>query len=139
MFAVRCGASIVVACVLAAIGCSSEPPLGTASGRVTYRGNPVKKGVVEFSDGKSGLAYVAPLADDGSFKFQVARGHGLPPAAYVVSIGPPRVMPGLGYIAPDYSTPNPVDIPKKYRDPKSSGFTAEVAAGENAPFVFDME
>ena len=127
----------VMGLLLVVSGCSSEP-LGTAAGKVTYKGAPVTEGSVEFSNSESGLTYLTDLQSDGSFKFEVAQGVGVPPGTYSVAIQPPRIKPGLGYIPPNKSAGDYPNIPRKYRSSKSSGFSASVKTGSNEPFVFEM-
>jgi hypothetical protein len=126
-------------CLLLA-GCGGPPPLGRVTGKVTFRGVAVAEGAVVFSDDRQGVAYVSDLDADGSFAFQVAQGHGLPPGEYAVAIRPPRPnKPALGFVAPNTRPrAEPPDIPKKYHEHKTSGFSAVVKPGANEPYLFDM-
>ena len=141
MRAVRLSWVALIGCVMAGCG-ATEEPLGVATGRVTYHGEPVTEGSVTFSDKVRGAAYVAPLGADGKFELQVARGFGVPPGKYVVTIGPPQAMPSMdpakNFAGPagnkDYK-----NIPMKYRDEKTSGLEAVVVSGANNPFDFDMK
>lgn len=134
------GWCVFIAGVVFGAGCSSEPPLGVAAGRVTFRGAPVGDGTVVF-DGPEGATYVADLEPGGAYAFQVARGVGLPPGRYAVAIRPPRpTKPGMGYIPPNMKKADYPNIPKKYHDPKTSGLEATVQAGAPAAsFDFDMK
>jgi hypothetical protein len=126
-------------CVLLA-GCSTRPPLGKVTGQVTFRGAPVSEGCIIFTDDGQGLSYVSDLDGEGRFVFQVAQGYGLPPGNYAVAIRPPRPSkPSLEYVAPkmDANKEYP-NIPKQYREPKTSGLAAVVKAGGNEPYVFDL-
>ncbi len=135
-FAAAAGAALSAV----AVGCSSEPPLGAAAGRVTFRGAPVGEGSVVFADEAQGASYVTDLGADGGFAFQVARGEGLPPGTYAVAIRPPRPnKPALGYVPPNYKKTDYSNIPKKYHDAKTSGLTATVKGGDGTPFEFDMK
>ncbi|MDY3553719.1 carboxypeptidase regulatory-like domain-containing protein [Gemmata sp. JC717] len=131
---------VLAACVALGAGCDSEPPLGAATGKVTFRGVPVAEGTVVF-DGPDGSAYVADLEPNGTFAFQVARGVGLPPGRYAVAVRPPRPnKPGMGYVAPNMKKAEYPNIPKKYHDPKTSGLEATVQAGAaTASFDFEMK
>jgi hypothetical protein len=128
---------VAMGLLLLVLGCGSEP-IGTAAGKVTYKGAPVAEGSVEFSNSESGLTYLADLQNDGSFKFELNQGAGVPPGTYAVAIQPPRIKPGLGYIPPNKNAGDYPNIPRKYRSSKSSGFSATVKAGNNEPLAFDM-
>ncbi|MDA0658446.1 MAG: carboxypeptidase regulatory-like domain-containing protein [Planctomycetota bacterium] len=121
-------------------GCQRHVPLGKAVGIVTFRGKPVEAGAVIFSNDAEGVAYVGHLGPGGNFRFEVAAGYGLPPGTYQVGIGPPQPKPSLEVDLArktDVRSPFP-EIPKKYFDPATSGFTATVADGENEPFRFEV-
>lgn len=141
MKSIRFHWAVALACTaVAAAGCGGEPPLGSATGRVTFRGAPVSEGAIVFTDSAQGAAYVADLEADGKFAFQVARGAGLPPGTYEVTIRPPRPnKPALGYVAPNYKKADYPNIPKKYHEAKTSGLSVTVQSGEQAPFDFDMQ
>ena len=134
-------ATVALACSLLMVGCSSPPPLGKVTGKVTFRGEAVSEGAIIFSDDSQGVAYVSDLTAAGDFVFEVAQGYGLPPGAYEVAITPPRSnKPGLGYIAPNYNAKTDFpNLPEKYREAKTSGLSAVVKAGANEPYVFDMK
>lgn len=131
---------LAVACALALCGCNSEPPLGVARGTVTYKGAPVPTGAVLFTDDAQGVAFVCDIEKDGTFTFQVARGHGLPPGTYRVAVQPPRGnKPSMEMVAPVTVDPDKYPmIPKRYHDGKTSGLTATVKPGPNEPFAFEM-
>ena len=129
--------SVLIVALLSS--CRSERPLGKVAGRVTFRGQPVREGSVVFSDTVQGLTFFSNLNAEGEFVFEVARGYGLPPSTYKVSIQPPMPKASLEYVAPDYSNKTYPDIPEIYRSEVTSGFTAVVNAGDNPPYVFDMK
>jgi hypothetical protein len=130
----------LVGCVLLA-GCRAEPPLGRVTGQVTFQGVAVGEGSVVFTDDSQGVSYVSDLDADGRFAFQVAQGHGLPPGTYGVAIRPPRPnKPSLEFVAANYKAKTECpNIPKKYREHKTSGLSVVVKAGANEPYVFDMK
>ena len=99
------------------------------------------EGTVAFANDRDGSTYVADLGPEGRFEFEVARGQGLPPGTYGVSITPPRPnKPALGYVAPNYKVKGEYpNIPQKYRDPKTSHLSVVVKAGDASPFAFEME
>jgi hypothetical protein len=143
MYAVRLSWIALMSGFLAANGCQSgEEPLGAATGRVTYRGEAVTEGCVIFTDNARGAAYVAPLDANGKFELQVARGFGVPPGTYVVTIQPPRATPSLDpmkNLAGPSTKKEYKNIPMKYRDEKTSGLEAVVVSGANNPFDFEMK
>src|SRR5688500_13788053 len=124
--------SAALACCVLLAGCG-KPPLGEATGRVTFQGAAVGEGSVVFTDDSQGLSYVTDLDAEGRFVFQVAQGYGLPPGTYAVAVRPPRPnKPSLEFVAPNYKAKtNYPNIPKKYHDHKTSGFSAVVKAGAN--------
>jgi hypothetical protein len=142
MYAVRLSWIALLSGFLAASGCDTrEEPLGVATGRVTYHGEPVTEGCVIFTDSTRGVAYVAPLDANGKFELQVARGFGVPPGKYVVTIGPPQATPSLDPMK-NLAGPSKKEyknLPMKYRDEKTSGLEAVVVSGANNPFDFDMK
>jgi hypothetical protein len=126
------------ASLLLLAGCNEGPVVGEVSGKVTYRGQPVSEGRVSFTHVEAGYGADALLESDGTFVVETAEG-GLPVGEYRVAITPLIVM--------DSSDPNtpPVgvekaarDIPQKYRDESSSGFTAMVVKGKN-DVTFEMQ
>jgi hypothetical protein len=100
----------------------------------------VSEGCVIFTDGRQGLSFVSDLDAEGRFVFQVAQGFGLPPGNYEVAVSPPRpTKPSLENVAPEREANKAyTNIPKQYREPKTSGLSAIVKAGANEPYVFDM-
>ena len=121
------------------LGCTPQPPLGKAVGRVTFRGAPVTAGAVIFSNEGEGAAYASHLQPDGSFRFEVAAGYGLPPGAYAVAIGPPQPKPSLEMeLSPPESPGEFPAIPSHFWDPATSGLTAVVKEGDNVPFQYDL-
>jgi hypothetical protein len=122
-------AALVVCCGAASLcGCSSGTPLGEVSGKVTFKGQPVKEGTVTFLNLKEGGAAEALIGSDGGYA--VANGVAL--GEYVVEIKPPVHIVDTD---PGKSPPAPVekaapDIPKKYRMQGSSPLKVNVQAGK---------
>jgi hypothetical protein len=132
-------AAILTAAVLLTAGCS-RPDLGVATGTVTSGGRPVARGIVQFESRADGRAYIAPLDEDGRFRFQVAAGYGLPPGPYAVAVKPPTTLPSLTFVPPLETKPEDYpEIPHRYHGPATSGLAVEVQAGANEPFRFDLE
>lgn len=132
--------TLVIPSMLAAmIGCSGSPDSGRdlpgkIKGVVTYKGAPVKNAAISFVGSSQQGAFGGPLGEDGSYKvpeaavgdFQIA----------ILPINPQTTMtmtPGGKIAAP----PERADIPKKYRDTKTSGLTLNVVDGDNE-FSVDM-
>ena len=108
------------------IGCGgSASDKATISGKVTYNGKPVTGGTLTLYS-STGAPYPVSIKEDGTFNVS-----GAPIGQMGVGIdtGPARVAPPAGSTAPQ--GPPHVDIPAKYKDPKTSGLTWDVKAGKN--------
>jgi hypothetical protein len=115
--------------LLLAFGCDSGPQTGKVSGKVTFKGQPVKEGTVTFLNLTEGGAAEATINPDGTYA--VASGVAL--GEYVVEIKPLTEMKDTD---PGKSPPAPVekpapDIPRKYRQQGTTPLKATVNAGEN--------
>ena len=115
-------------------GCGSrgrpDIPTGTVMGEVMFKDQPVQEGLVNFEAPGTGSAAQAVIAD-GKFEVPVP----LLVGEYKVTVMPPDPappQPGKKYV-----TANPKDIPKKFRNPKTSDLFADVAEGQNT-FTFDL-
>ncbi len=130
----------VVLAIASLAGCG-DSALGPVTGTVTFRGNPVTAGTVEASNVASGMTHVADLTNNGTFEFQIRQGHGLLYGQYRVAIKPPRG----NKTSLQYQPPKPVraedypDIPKRYHDMNTSGFSIDVAPDGLTRFDFDMK
>lgn len=121
------------------VGCgdggAEAPPIATVSGKVTFDGTAVSEGVVNFNG--VGFGAQATLGSDGTYELTSQYGSGIPLGSYKISIEPPppETKPDTAELvdAGDFE-----NIPKKYRSPETSGFTAEVKEGSNT-FDFDMK
>jgi hypothetical protein len=150
----RSAGLLAVAALLGAAGCKSY---GDVSGKVTYKGQPLKGGTVTFTTpGKGSVS--APIAEDGSYTAaRVPAGEariavetksvGPPaqtkgPAAF--KRGPPKLRPpkdkDLESMPKDAHAPMSGDLPKadykrfvpvpeQYADPEKSGLTFTVTGG----------
>ena len=129
-------AAILAAVLAAGNGCVHPQPQ-EARGRVTFQGQPVPEGMVVIDNEAEGISLTSQLQPDGSFVVASHQGRNLPAGTYRFAVRPP--LPGgqslseLTQAKRDY--PN---IPEKYRDPKTSGLTADVHAGVNE-IVIDMQ
>ena len=112
-------------------GCGKSEVLGKVSGKVTFQGEPVSKGLVLLANAEKGVHVMAELRGDGTFDVETADGFGLPPGTYQVAITPPRIeFPIDPTGAPPVIREYP-NIPAKYRDAATSGLTIAVEEGEN--------
>lgn len=120
-----------------AVGCSGDggPPLGSASGRVTCKGEPVSSGTVNFAS-DTGFAVAAPLDSDGKYRLVSQYGSGIPLGTYKVIVMPPHTLTAEG--EPAAAAPDNPRIPAKYRDFATTDLTADVKQGSN-DFPFDLK
>lgn len=116
----------VLATAVLANGCGggSGKPAGTVAGKVTMKGNPVGAGSVNFLSA-SGTAAMAKIDESGSFKIDGS----LDAGDYKVYLLPPVPEP----VPPGTKRPptGKFEVPQKYRDPSTSGLTAQVKEGAN--------
>lgn len=122
--------------ILAASGCADER-LQAVKGKVTFQGRDVPEGVVVFSNESAGISLTTKLNPDGTFTVGSYKGMGLPVDRYMIAIRPPIAET---MAAEELKTLKRkfVMIPEIYRDPKTSGLTANVRLGPN-DFTFDMQ
>jgi hypothetical protein len=108
----------LVAIVVAASGCGGDGNKKmTINGTVSYKGQPLSGGMLQFVGSKGGTPSAAPIQKDGTFLMTDVE-----PGEVKVSItatpqssGPSGDKAGSGpKITPD-------DLPEKYRDPEKSG------------------
>ncbi len=117
-------------------------PFGPVSGKVTYQGKPVAKGMITFSSPQSGQSATANLNSDGTYVMELNDRNGLPVGTYKICIRPPLTaknetdpskMRRNNLYDPEVSK----DIPMKYRYESTSGLEETVVESENK-FDFDM-
>ncbi|MDB5339875.1 MAG: hypothetical protein JWN70_5494 [Planctomycetaceae bacterium] len=128
------GAWMIMVCVLAGCGGGTKP-IQSVSGKVTLDGKPVTEGIVNFVSA-GGFAASAPIKDGA---YSIARsqfGSGIPLGDYKVAVE--SAPPPDPLAKSSQAASNPVQIPKKYRDPGSSGLTAKVEKASK-PFDFALE
>ena len=125
--------------VLSVTGCfQSGPPITKVSGKVTFQGQPVTEGVVNFVS-ESGFGVRATLGTDGSYRLRSHHGNGIPLDNYKVSISPPPFDPvPLDLSQPPPKRPEYPNIPQAYRSLQTSGLVAQVGAKANV-FDFNMK
>ena len=118
-------------------GCGG-PEVGQVHGTVTFRGQPVKEGIVTFSNAATGYAAEATLGSDGSYKMETTEG-GMVVGDYQVAITPPIVIDNSDPRTPPSEVEKKVaDIPQPYRLLETSPLKATVKPGENK-LDFDMQ
>ena len=137
----RCCGPVLL--LLLAAGCSSK---GTVTGKITYQGKPLPAGWVTFMPEQGGGAFTSDI-HDGEYKVtKVPPGPAKiavdtpsesgPPSQFIMKMQLPAEVQPKG--APGQSpeefgklsnAPKPVPIPKKYRDPSTSGLSYTVTSG----------
>ena len=125
---------LAVLLMLGISGCG-EPadPTGSVKGQVTFEGQPVTEGVVNFFNNAKGTGAQANLDSGGNFALATS----IPTGDYVVYITPPRAPDPV----PGQSAPPPKDysnIPAKYRSENNTLLSAKVESGGNT-FSFEMK
>jgi len=120
------GASLLLVAALSVLllaGCKGKPT-GTVSGKVTYKGQAVTTGSVNFFAPEKGIGADAKL--DSSGKFTLSQP--LEAGTYKVYVTPPlpeQLPPG------STAKPAPFDVPKKYQDAVTTSVSKEVKPGPN--------
>lgn len=116
-------ALLLLGVLLGLVGCSGGKPVGSVTGKVTYKGNPVTSGSINFFAPDKGVAFDAPLGSAGEYTIaQIDAG------TYKVYIQPPlpeQLPPG------QVSKRPPFTVPKKYLDPISTTLSKDVKTGAN--------
>jgi len=123
--------------VLLFAGCGgggSDTPRGDVSGTVTYQGQPVTEGTVNFLSPETGRSASATLDAQGKFTVD----GGVEAGSHVVTITPPFVEVPPGGDEPPPEPKEYANIPEKYRSDTTSDLTAEVKPGKNQ-FSFELE
>lgn len=125
--------TILVSLLVAAftLGCSQKEKLGAVSGKVTFKGQPLTEGVVIFTNAAKGIHMTAKLDEQGCYKVVMAKGEGLPPGDYQVSVNPPTVEVPMGPARTAAPMPVYPNIPMKYRNSKTSGLKLTVTEEGN--------
>lgn len=135
--AMFCAVSLAALLLAACGGCYSGEELGRVTGRVTFQGQPVTKGIVVFvHQERKGIGMTAPLREDGTFEVEMANGFGLPLGKYAVAISPPYQDHPIGAITEAPKADEHANIPQRYREPTTSPVVLEVKSGAN---VCDVE
>jgi hypothetical protein len=123
--------------VLGAVGCGSSST-GTVSGKVTYKGAPLKGGTVTFVNKQQ--SSLAEIQEDGSYKAEKVPTGDATISVETTSLKPPNQMamknrPPAGAQGgpkmPDYEAraKRYIQIPDKYSDAQQSGLKYTVKSG----------
>jgi len=114
------------------LGCRTGDHPVAVGGKVTFQGQAVTEGTIQFNDAKTGRGAEAELGPDGSYQAKLAVGD------YTVVILPPLFMAESkgGPVDPQFKKVR--NIPEKYRSTATSGMTAAVSA-DNTVHDFDMK
>jgi hypothetical protein len=134
-FQVRAGRWLAVAALLLSplgLGCSSSDRPVALQGKVTFQGQPVTEGTVQFTDAKTGRGTEVELGPDGTYQAM------LPAGAYTVLVLPPLLMVESKSGPPDPRFKKVKNIPDKYRSTQTSGLTAAVSADKTV-HDFDLK
>jgi hypothetical protein len=122
----------VAVAALVPLACGpTGPGMAQVSGKVTYAGKPVPKGVITFvpvaPDGRNATGQIQP---DGSYQLQTENpGDGALLGEYKVTVYA-HDEPVLDYIPPK-PVPPKILTPTKYEKPDPSGLKATVKSGSN--------
>jgi hypothetical protein len=120
-------------------GCGSqEPAKSLVTGRVTYRGAPLKGGAIVFvpdtDRGNNGPLAKAAIREDGTFLL-TADSNAVAAGWYRVAIAP---KPAADRTVPTPSNPYP-GPPARYRNPQLSGLNGEVKPNVQNSFLFELD
>jgi hypothetical protein len=133
--------TVVLACLLAGVGCASEDPHGRVSvtGTVTFEGRPLDTGVIEFlpSEPQQGVSARAMIKDG---RFAVPRSQGLPPGTYRVVISSPEPNPTAGPAGPPgmkMPPPGRERIPARYNRESRETVVVRSDAANRFDFTID--
>jgi len=126
---------LVSAVLVLTAGCSSDRGKFPVSGQVTFRGQPLDQGTIEFH--KPEVAGPTATAMIRSGKFSIPGEQGLAPGTYRVVIRSPEVNPNSGNLMAGGQWPvNKERIPASYNT--ESKVTVEVAHKSNT-FEFTID
>jgi hypothetical protein len=123
-------------CFISILGCGeSGPKRNAVSGKVTYKGEPIKLGTISF---RSPEGYVGTVEiKDG--EYAIVREVGLPAASYQVAISypDPKVPAPRPDEPPGESAPVREMLPAKYND--KSELKVDIVDGSNDSVNFDLK
>jgi hypothetical protein len=123
-----------------ASGAADRPEVLPVSGTVTYAGQPMAGATVTFKPEEAGQPSAFGKTDaQGRFRLTTfVADDGAVPGSHTVTVQKYTIVaPDVNEDDPDYdsskvkATPPKSHLPEKYSNPKTSGLTARVSAGEN--------
>jgi hypothetical protein len=137
MFAAR----MLIFCSLAALvlaGCSKTPTaLNQVTGKVHYKGAPLRSGLIVFSPdvsrGENGKIAISKIKEDGSYTLITDDAPGVKAGWYRVTVA------SLSTTSTSFDTPAVSVIPVKYSDPKDSQLQCEVKANRDNHLDFNLD
>jgi hypothetical protein len=118
-------------------GCNRDDSYQSVSGSVTFRGEPIRAGTIQFFTlGDRPVLFAGATIARG--KYVVPMDHGLKPGKYLVRISSTERLPNTEGADPSM---NPFRVrerlPSKYNT--ESALTIEFSAGKRGPFNFDLD
>lgn len=139
--------AVVAVLATSTTGCGKEKrQRGVVTGKVTYRGEPLRFGTVIFEP-EAGQFATGAIQPDGTFRMTTrGEGDGAPVGKCKVRFvcfanqDPAAKPPTSSDDGPPSETlpMGPPLIPEKYLSCATSGITVEVEPGENEPLTFDL-
>ena len=128
------------------VGCNTGSLSGTvpASGKVTYKGNPVEGAIVTFLPEGEGRPATATTVTGGTFSLTTVDSAGAMPGKYKVTIDKVDFATGGASSMEEASVGNAKEgqmkklLPKKYADAGSTPLSAEVPSAGKKEFDFAL-
>ena len=112
-------------------GCGGDPDLAPVSGKVSYQGKPVKKGVITFEP-----------RDRRSARGKIVDGEILDVTTYTSGdgayIGAHRIFIHAWQWEPKGMEIPPMTIPERYGNPETSGLTRTIVAGQTNELTLEL-
>ncbi|MCO6047158.1 hypothetical protein NG895_24940 [Aeoliella sp. ICT_H6.2] len=115
--------------------------MAEVAGTVTYGGEPVTEGTIQFYPTQAGPMAVGRLADDGTFVLSTSEaGDGARVGEYIVVVVPPSDINRLqSELKPGQKRSSTFEnIPASIRNQQTSTLMADVEAKQNS-FTFDLK
>lgn len=130
-------ALLLVSLTVLPSGCDNGEGYQAVSGSVTFQGEPLKEGTIQFfTTGERPAPYAGAAISQG--KYKVPKDHGLKPGKYLVTISSTEKVANT---KKGGSSLNPFlareRIPSKYNTKSTLG--VEVRVGERGQFDFDLK
>lgn len=141
---VRLFSIALIALAVGAASCSKKDERNPVTGKVLYKGDPIKGAVVTFHPkGETDPAVHRPngmTGDDGAFALSSGLGEGAAVGEYVVTIYWPKASEQPAKKFSTEPPPDPVDgLDGRYADMNKSTILVEVKSGKNNLEPFKLE